>query len=79
MKAAPRRYRMPPLPADAAAARTAAPEAALAFAIESARVGAEPLSAARALFLEALAALVRKSLDAAGGDPAFQALVLRAQ
>ncbi|MGV3571618.1 MAG: hypothetical protein ACO1PB_13535 [Ramlibacter sp.] len=78
LRAAPRRYRMPALPADAAAARAGGPETTLAFAIEAARQGAGT-AAVQALFVEALAGLVRKALAPAGGDPAFQAEVLRAQ
>jgi hypothetical protein len=37
LRDAPRRYRLPPLPADAAAARAAGAETALAFAHESTR------------------------------------------
>lgn len=70
LRAAPRRFRLPPLPADAAAARSSGAATALAFAIE-----AED----RDVFLEALAALIRESLQPRGGDPEFQALLLRRQ
>ncbi len=78
---APRRYRMPALPPDAAAAAAIGPEAVLAFAIETARRCTErnevPAAGLRARFTAALAHVVRKALDPADGDPAFQALVLR--
>lgn len=81
LRAAHRRYRMPPLPPDAQAARAAGPEAALACAIEWARralaAGAVPDRSLQELFIEALAALVTRA-SAPGGDAAFQALVLRA-
>lgn len=81
LRSAPRRYRMPPLPPDAASARAAGPEAALAFAIEAARcaiaAGTAPDPGLRPLFVEALAALV-EGAAAPDGDPAFQAQVLRA-
>jgi hypothetical protein len=76
VRAAPRRYRLPDLPADAAAARALGAEAALAWAIEQARCA--PSADARAVFLEALAAVVRRAMDAQGGLPEVQAAVLRA-
>ena len=66
---------MPPLPADAAAAWAAGPETALAWAIEAARSGRDE----REFFTRALAGLVGAALAPQGGDPTFQALVLRAQ
>lgn len=81
LRSALRRYRMPPLPADAASARAAGPEVALAFAVEAARravaAGAAPDPGLRPLFVEALAAQVARAM-APEGDPAFQAQVLRA-
>lgn len=79
VQAAPRRYRMPPLPADAAAAAAAGPDAALAFAIEAARQAAAPLAELQPLFTRALAQLIAAALQADGGDAGFQALVLRAR
>lgn len=79
----PRPYRLPPLPRDADSARAAGVDAALAFAIEAARAGAAqdspPDDGIGELFTWALAQLIRAALAAEGGDPAFQALVLRAQ
>ncbi|RYY66934.1 MAG: hypothetical protein EOO24_53640, partial [Comamonadaceae bacterium] len=79
LRDAPRRYRMPPLPADAAEARRAAPDAGLAWAIEATRRSAAPDHEVAAVFVQALAALIRKALDPQTGDPAFRALVLRAR
>jgi hypothetical protein len=82
LRAAPRRYRMPPLPDGIAAALAAPPDTALAFAIEAARAGHErgvPLPAGTAdLFTRKLAQLIDAALAAEGGDPSFQAMVLRA-
>lgn len=81
LRAAPRRYRMPPLPADAAAAHAAGTDTALAFAIEAARRGRQhgraPGAEVQALFTGSLAQLIREALAPDGGDPAFRALVLR--
>lgn len=91
VRAVPRRHRLPPLPADAAAAQAAGCETALAWAIEQARLAKEqqatapheamPARAAeaRGVFLAALAQFIGQALAAQGGDPAFQALVLRAR
>jgi hypothetical protein len=83
LAAAARRYRMPPLPADAAAAAARGVDCALAFAIEAARTGslrgAPPPAAARTLFAHSLAQLIRTALATKGGDPSFQALVLQSQ
>jgi len=62
---------MPPLPPDAQAARAAGPEAALAFAIESARLRSGEDATLRALFTGALATLIAR------GDPMLAALLLR--
>lgn len=75
LRAAPRRYRLPPLPADLDAARAAGVDTSVAFAIEAARTGRAD-AAARALFLDGVAFLVACAVE---GDPGFQALVLRAQ
>lgn len=83
LAATPRRYRMPSLPADAAAARAEGPEVALAFAIEAARhakeSGGAPAAQAQDLFTWGLAEFIREALAPRGGDPGFQALVLQAQ
>lgn len=80
---APRRYRMPALPADAEAARAVGAETALAFTLEAARGAAEHHASVPAgvdaLFTWALETLIRESLQPEGGDPSFQALVLRAR
>jgi len=72
---------MPALPADAAAASARGPATAIAFALEAARRamqhGAAPDAALGMLFVRALAALIGAALRPAGGDPAYQALVLR--
>ena len=78
LRAAPRRYRLPPLPRDVAAARTADDETAVAFAIESLRLGRAD-EAVRELFTQRLAGLIRAALADEGGDPAFQAMVLHAR
>lgn len=86
-----RRYRAPALPASLDAAEAGGPSTALAVAIEQARAalagGLAPEPAVRRLFLDALARLIREAMRpikaqddasfAAGGDPAFQAMVLR--
>jgi hypothetical protein len=83
LRAAPRRYRLPPLPDGIEAASASNPETALAFAIEGARCSrhhrSPPPAGLQDLFTRSLAALIRASLAAEGGDPAFQALVLRAR
>ncbi|MEF7615720.1 3-deoxy-D-arabino-heptulosonate 7-phosphate synthase [Aquincola sp. MAHUQ-54] len=81
LRAVPRRYPVPALPASEDEARQAAPAAALAFAIEHARAAmaqqAAPPPALQALFIDALARMIRDALRPEGGDPAVQALVLR--
>jgi hypothetical protein len=80
LRAAPRRYRLPPLPDSVQAAEAASPDAALAFAIECARRAA-PQAAPQdvaSLFVRQLARLVREALSTDNGDAAFQALVLQA-
>lgn len=72
---------MPALPPDVPAAAARSPATAAAFAIERARLalqsGAEPDPSLRALFIGALAQLIVGALQPAGGDPAYQALVLK--
>jgi hypothetical protein len=72
VRAAPRRYLLPALPQDAAAAMAAGPETALAFGIEAACRGDD----ARQVFTGALAQLLVRAMQP-HGDPALQALVLR--
>ena len=83
LRAAPRRYRAPPLPADLESAVVAGPEATLAYAIESARLAGErgtPTPAALGdAFAVALAALIRRAMTPDGGDPIFQAQVLQSR
>jgi len=80
VRQAPRRYRMPPLPADAPSSHDA--DTALAFAIEAARGAAEkgdpPPAEAFGVFARSLGTLIRIALDEQAGDPAFRALVLHA-
>jgi hypothetical protein len=76
IREAPRRWRMAPLPADVQAAAAAPVDVALAFALECVRTGA--VAGVRELFVGSLAALVAQAADPQGGDPAFQALVTRA-
>lgn len=78
VRVAPRRYRLPPLPTGLEAALAADDETALAFAIEAARQGGSG-DALRQLFTQRLAALVRAALAEAGGDAAFQAMVLHSR
>ena len=81
LRAAPRRYRLPALPADARQAEDAGVDTAVAFAIESARLatarGEAAPAAAGELFTRSLATLIDKALQQPGGDPLLQALVLR--
>lgn len=74
---------MPSLPADIGTAAASGVETALAFALEAARLarqrGVSPSLDLGALFTASLAALIRGALRSEGGDPAFQALVLRSR
>lgn len=85
LRTAPRRYRLPPLPADAETAVAGGTEATLAFAMEAARIEkASPAAlpghgGTQALFTRALAQLIREALAPERGDPAFQAAMLQAQ
>lgn len=80
VRAAPRRHRLPPLPSVGASAQD--PEAALAVAIEAARraqaAGVPAPQDMGNLFTRSLDGMIRRALQDRGGDPAFQALVLRA-
>ncbi|TSH96325.1 3-deoxy-D-arabino-heptulosonate 7-phosphate synthase [Verticiella sediminum] len=77
----PRRYRVPATPAEAASPDATRPAAALAIAIEQARIAAragDPPDAEREQrFLAALARLIQDALHPGRGDPVFQAMVLR--
>lgn len=83
LREAPRRFRMPPLPADVRDAASRGAETALAWAIEAARAqllhGSQAPAQVRALFHDGLTALIRASLAPEDGDPAFQAMVLQVQ
>ena len=78
IRLAPRRYRMPALPVDAASAEAEGSDVAVAFAIESLRRGQQELGLVR-LFVQSLAALIARALDSGTGDPSFRAMVLANQ
>ena len=79
LRAAARRYRVPAV--SQLSAHDAGAAAALAVSIEHARralaAGETPPPALRHAFLAALARLIREALREPGGDPVFQALLLR--
>ncbi|WP_313697405.1 3-deoxy-D-arabino-heptulosonate 7-phosphate synthase [Achromobacter sp.] len=81
LRSIPRRYRVGPLPAARSGLEDSNPATALAIAIEQARValseGAAPTPACERLFVDALSRLILDALRERGGDPAFQAMVLR--
>lgn len=81
LHAAPRRYRVPPAPADAVPMTHAGAAATLAITIESARGalagGLAPDAATKRAFIHALARLIQEAMRQDEGDPAFQAIVLR--
>jgi hypothetical protein len=81
LRSVPRRHRLPLLQWDPAWPPTRDPDAALACAIEGARVAQEagraPAPTNRALFLAALAAQLRVAAAPAGGDPALRLAALR--
>jgi len=83
LRTAPRRYLMPALPHSDKAAVESGATAALAFAIEAARLAKErhlrPSAQIQEMFTRALSQLILQALDPDGGDPAFQASVLQAQ
>ncbi len=83
LRAIARRYCVGPLPAVRIGLEDSDPATALAIAIEQARValsaGAAPPPASERLFVGALSQLIRHALRERGGDPAFQAMVLRHQ
>lgn len=81
----PRRYRLPalpPLPSDDAAPGQP-PGTVLALVIEHARraleAGQAPADRLQRLFATAMDALIREAMQPDGGDPAYQAVVLRHQ
>jgi hypothetical protein len=82
LRTAPRRFRLPPLPADVPAAAASEPATAIAFALEAARVAharrCAPAPDVPPLFTRALAELIGQALLPQHGDPGFQALVLQA-
>ncbi|MEM5275991.1 3-deoxy-D-arabino-heptulosonate 7-phosphate synthase [Cupriavidus taiwanensis] len=81
LRAVPRRYRLPDLDDACARARDASPATTLALVIEQARValarGETPDAELKDRFTGALARMVREAMRADGGDPVFQAMVLR--
>lgn len=83
LAAAPRRYRLPALPADLGFARAADPHTRLAFAIEAARLAQAGGPAAGSdiarLFTSALATTIAHALQEDTGDAAFQAQSLQAR
>lgn len=83
LRLVPRRYRVPPLPADLEAAIAAGSEATLAFTIEAARLamedGAPATPAPAEAFTAALAALIHRAMTPVGGDSVFQSQVLQSR
>ncbi|WP_373376850.1 3-deoxy-D-arabino-heptulosonate 7-phosphate synthase [Cupriavidus nantongensis] len=81
LRAVPRRYRLPQLDDAFSPALDASPATALALVIEQARAalarGETPDAALKVRFTSALARMVRDAMRADGGDPVFQAMVLR--
>lgn len=81
LRAVARRYRVGPMPASPNGLEGSDPATLLAIAIEAARAaldaGAAPPNDAARRFTDALAQLIRDALREPGGDPAFQAMVLR--
>lgn len=76
-----RRYRLQANTAGLVQGRDPSSATALALVIEQARQAVErdetPDAPLRQLFVESLAQLIRDAMHAEGGDPAFQAMVLR--
>ncbi|MEM5429824.1 3-deoxy-D-arabino-heptulosonate 7-phosphate synthase [Cupriavidus oxalaticus] len=76
-----RRYRVPASAAAIPEPQSASPATTLALAVEQARAalarGETPAAALQERFIEALASLIREALRADGGDPVFQAMVMR--
>ncbi|SOY64350.1 conserved hypothetical protein [Cupriavidus taiwanensis] len=79
--AVPRRYRLPELDGACEPALDASPATTLALVIERARAalarGETPDAQLKDRFTGALARMVREAMRADGGDPVFQAMVLR--
>jgi hypothetical protein len=76
-----RRYRLPALGEGDLATRSDKPATTLALTIERARVaigqGLAPDAQMKHQFIDALAQMIRDAMRAGGGDPLFQAMVLR--
>jgi hypothetical protein len=83
LRQAPRRHRLPPLPADAATAQALGRATALAWSLaaldRAQRQGQAAPPAAAPVFTAALDALVRAALHPQHGDAAFQARLLQAR
>ncbi|RAS00415.1 hypothetical protein C7415_117109 [Cupriavidus alkaliphilus] len=81
LRAVPRRYRLPALDGACEPALDASPATMLALVIEQARAalarGETPDVGCQDRFTGALARMVREATRADGGDPVFQAMVLR--
>ncbi|MCO4891666.1 3-deoxy-D-arabino-heptulosonate 7-phosphate synthase [Cupriavidus sp. WGtm5] len=81
LRAVPRRYRLPELDDAFSPALDASPATTLALVIEQARAALArretPDAALKDRFTGALARMVREAMRADGGDPVFQAMVLR--
>ena len=81
LRAVPRRYRVPETLAEVATMLNGGSSTALAVTVEQARMalaaGTEPDAATKQGFIQALARLIHEAMRTEGGDPAFQALVLR--
>src|SRR5690554_6872793 len=80
LRATPRRYRVPALPAVGVPTHSRNLSAVLAQLIEQARQsmtrGDEPGAALKHRFVQTLAQMIRDAMRTDSGDPAFQAMVL---
>jgi len=81
VRAAPRPYRMPPLPEHVDQSLAGGPQLTLAFVLDAVRAAVQAGQPAPAplqdVFTRALAQRIEAALQPATGDPSFQALVLR--
>ncbi|KAG1217786.1 hypothetical protein G6F35_008855 [Rhizopus arrhizus] len=81
LRAVPRRYRVPETLAEVATMLHGGSSTALAVTVEQARLalaaGTTPDAATKQGFIQALARLIHEATRTEGGDPAFQAIVLR--
>ncbi|MGE8638074.1 MAG: 3-deoxy-D-arabino-heptulosonate 7-phosphate synthase [Achromobacter sp.] len=81
LRAVPRRYRVPEALAAVATTPNGGSSTELAITVEQARqalaAGTTPDAATKQGFIRALARLIHEAVRADGGDPAFQAIVLR--